>query len=52
MLSLFAEITFTEVMVAALAVGLIDRAACRWLPDHVAGPGGWMIDTGTERART
>ena len=45
MLSLFADVTFTQVMLAALTVGCADWAARAFLPDHIAGPGGWLIDT-------
>lgn len=42
-----AEISFFEVMLSLLAVGVIERFIYL-LPITAVGPGGWLLDTGTE----
>lgn len=39
-------ITVGDVALAAIATMLARELAVRLLPDRVAGPGGWLIDTG------
>ena len=50
-MSLFAyilsEVTFFEVAMSLVAVGVIERFIYR-LPADMVGPGGWLLDTGTE----
>jgi hypothetical protein len=41
-----AGITLGDVALAAIATALAWEGAVRLLPDRVAGPGGWLIDTG------
>jgi len=43
----FADVTFFEVALSLLAVGLIERALYL-LPSDMVGPGGWLLDTGTD----
>ncbi len=45
-MSLLSQITFFEVMMSLLAVGLAERLLYR-LPVTVVGPGGWLVDTGS-----
>ncbi len=40
-----ADITFFEVCLSLLTVGLIERVVIR-LPEEMVGPGGWLLDTG------
>ena len=40
-----AGITLGDGALAAIATALTWDLAVRLLPDHVAGPGGWLIDT-------
>ena len=44
---LAAEISFFEVAMSLLCVGLVERAM-HMLPAEMVGPGGWLLDTGTE----
>jgi hypothetical protein len=50
-MSLFAyvlsEISFFEVAMSLLAVGVVERFIYL-LPAEMVGPGGWLLDTGTE----
>ena len=50
-MSLFAyilsEVTFFEVAMSLVAVGVIERYIYL-LPADMVGPGGWLLDTGTE----
>ena len=50
-MSLFAyilsEVTFFEVAMSLVAVGVIERFIYL-LPADMVGPGGWLLDTGTE----
>lgn len=39
------EITFDQIALSLLAVGVIREAMIQYLPDDVAGPGGWLVDT-------
>jgi hypothetical protein len=43
----FDAMAFSAVVCVALRQGMIV-----FLPDHIAGPGGWLIDTGTDTDRT
>jgi hypothetical protein len=44
---MLSDISFFEVAMSLLAVGLIERVIYL-LPTEVVGPGGWLLDTGTE----
>lgn len=44
---LLTDITFFEVAMSLIAVGCIERALYL-LPDDMVGPGGWLLDTGTD----
>ena len=46
MLDLLAEITIGEVILAYLVCCLLHEVLVALLPDRIAGPGGWLIDTG------
>ena len=41
----FAEITFFELGMTLIALGVIERLLYL-LPRDVVGPGGWLLDTG------
>jgi len=41
-------ITFDQIALAAMACIAIREAMIVFLPDQVAGPGGWLVDTGEE----
>jgi hypothetical protein len=41
------DISFAEVALSLLAVGVIERFIYL-LPVEMVGPGGWLLDTGTE----
>lgn len=42
------QFTFDEVAASILACLLIRELMIVALPDHIAGPGGWLVDTGKE----
>lgn len=44
-MSLFADVTFQDVMLSLIAVGLIERLVYL-LPETVVGPQGWLLRTG------
>ena len=39
------QITLGELVLAAIGAGLARDLAVRVLPDRIAGPGGWLLDT-------
>ncbi len=41
-------ITIDQIAMSLIAVGLIREVMIVALPDTVAGPGGWLVDTGEE----
>lgn len=44
----FTMITFDQIVMAAMVCIATREAMIAFLPDQVAGPGGWLVDTGTE----
>lgn len=42
-----AQISFDEVAASIVACLVVREAMIMALPDRIAGPGGWLIDTGT-----
>lgn len=44
----FGTITPDQVALAFLSCVFIRIVMVQFLPDHIAGPGGWLIDTGEE----
>lgn len=49
-MEILTQISFDEVVAAFLACLLIREVLIFALPDHIAGPGGWLIDTGSDEA--
>lgn len=47
--SILAGISFDAVALALVISVAIRELLIHTLPDHVAGPGGWLIDTGTRQ---
>ena len=43
-----AQISFDELVATGLSCRVIRELLIFVLPDHIAGPGGWLIDTGSE----
>jgi hypothetical protein len=41
----FDAVTLGEVILAIMACGFIHKGMVAFLPDRIAGPGGWLIDT-------
>ncbi len=41
-------ITFDEIALSIVTLCILRGTMIHILPDHVAGPGGWLIDTGPE----
>jgi len=44
----FGTITFDQIALAAMACIAVREAMIMFLPDYIAGPGGWLVDTGEE----
>lgn len=44
----FTMITFDQIALAAMACIALREAMIMLLPDDIAGPGGWLINTGEE----
>jgi len=45
---LLTQISFDEIVASLVTCLLIREILILALPDRIAGPGGWLIDTGTE----
>ena len=44
----FTTITFDQIALAAMACIAVREALIMVLPNEIAGPGGWLIDTAEE----
>jgi len=44
----FTTITFDQIVLAGMACIAFREAMIICLPNEVAGPGGWLVDTGEE----
>ncbi|MGB7263546.1 MAG: hypothetical protein WBC68_15900 [Albidovulum sp.] len=44
----FSQFSFDEIAASFLACMLLRELMILGLPDNVAGPGGWLVDTGEE----
>ena len=44
----FATLSFDQIALAAMACIAVREAMIVLLPDQIAGPGGWLVDTGKE----
>lgn len=40
-------ITFDQIYLSALTVIVVREAMIAFFPDEIAGPGGWLVDTGS-----
>jgi hypothetical protein len=47
----FTVITFDQIILAAMACVAIREVMIMALPNSVAGPGGWLVNTGQSRHR-
>ncbi|MEM1064732.1 MAG: hypothetical protein AAF771_13365 [Pseudomonadota bacterium] len=47
-MDLLAFVTFDSVVMSAITCLALREAMLACLPDHIAGPGGWLIDTSSE----
>lgn len=47
-MELFQAISFDSVVMAAITCLVLREVFLFTLPDHIAGPGGWLIDTAAE----
>lgn len=45
-----ASISFDDIAAAFFACLIIRELMIFALPDHIAGPGGWLVDTGAEES--
>lgn len=45
---MLSQISFDEIAASLLLCLLLRETFILVLPDHIAGPGGWFIDTGHE----
>lgn len=46
-MSLLSQISFDEIVGSLVVCLVIREIMILALPDHIAGPGGWLIDTGS-----
>jgi len=44
-MAFFTEVTFDQIAYSALAVLMIREGMIAFLPDTIAGPGGWLVNT-------
>lgn len=44
----FSTITFDQIVLAAMACIAFREVMIIALPDYIAGPGGWLVDTGEQ----
>ena len=44
-MSVLSYITFMEVALSLIAVGIIERIAIQYLPEGMVGPNGWLLTT-------
>ena len=42
------QISFDEIAASLLVCLLLRETLIFFLPDHIAGPSGWLVDTGAE----
>lgn len=49
-MTMLSLISFDEIAASLLLCLVVRELMILALPDHVAGPGGWLIDTGEEEA--
>lgn len=50
MMSFLNLVSFDEIAASLLLCLIARELMILALPDHIAGPGGWLIDTGEEEA--
>lgn len=48
LIQLTAEISFMDLGLGLVAVGIAERIALN-LPEDMVGPGGWLLDTGSAK---
>lgn len=44
----FTAVTFDQIVLAAMACIALREGMIMLLPDRIAGPGGWLVDTGAD----
>ncbi len=49
-MEILTQFSFDEIAASLLACLLVRELLILALPDHIAGPGGWLVDTGEEEA--
>lgn len=49
-MSLISQISFDEIAASLLGCLVVREVMILTLPDRIAGPGGWLINTGEEEA--
>ncbi len=47
-MSWISSISFDEITLSIVTLCMIRETMIQFLPDRVAGPGGWLIDTGSK----
>ncbi|MEL6167151.1 MAG: hypothetical protein AAFR35_00575 [Pseudomonadota bacterium] len=47
-MDLLVSISFDSVVMSAITCLVLREIFIITLPDHIAGPGGWLVDTGEE----
>lgn len=49
-MSLLGQVSFDEIVASLLACLVLREIMILTLPDRIAGPGGWLVDTGKDEA--
>lgn len=49
-MSFLSQVSFDDIVASLLVCLILRETFVLVLPDHVAGPGGWLVDTGEEEA--
>lgn len=49
-MSILSQISFDEIAASLFACLVLREVMILALPDRIAGPGGWLVDTGEEEA--
>ncbi len=44
-MSLLADVTFIEVALSLVTIGVLERLAVQYLPESMVGPEGWLLTT-------
>ncbi len=49
-MDIFSALSFDNLAASLITCLILREAMILLLPDHIAGPGGWLVDTGADEA--